>query len=44
VRQLERELGTVLRKTATRIASDEVEPPVEIDADVVRDALGRQKF
>ena len=54
VRQLERELGTVLRKTATRIASasvsgDErseagVEPPVAVDLDVVRDALGRQKF
>jgi ATP-dependent Lon protease len=44
VRQLERELGTVLRKTATRIASDEVEPPVEIEADTVRDALGRQRF
>jgi ATP-dependent Lon protease len=44
VRQLERELGTVLRKTATRIASDEVEPPVEVGAEAVRDALGRQKF
>ena len=44
VRQLERELGTLLRKTATRIASEEVEPPVEIDAATVRDALGRQKF
>jgi ATP-dependent Lon protease len=44
VRQLERELGTVLRKTATKIASDEVEPPVDVDAEVVRDALGRQKF
>jgi ATP-dependent Lon protease len=44
VRQLERELGTLLRKTATRIASDEVEPPVEVDGEVVRDALGRQKF
>jgi len=44
VRQLERELGTALRKTATRIASAEVEPPVEIDAAKVRDALGRQKF
>ena len=29
VRQLERELGTILRKTATRIASDKVEPPVD---------------
>ncbi len=44
VRQLERELGTVLRKTATRIASEAVEAPVAVDVDVVRDALGRQKF
>jgi ATP-dependent Lon protease len=44
VRQLERELGKVLRKTATRIASAQVEAPVEVDVDVVRDALGRQKF
>ncbi len=44
VRQLERELGTVLRKTATRIASGEVDAPVDVDVDVVRDALGRQKF
>jgi ATP-dependent Lon protease len=43
VRQLERELGTILRKTATRIASGQVEAPVEVDVDVVRDALGRQK-
>jgi ATP-dependent Lon protease len=44
VRQLERELGTVLRKVATKIASAAVEPPVGVDVDVVRDALGRQKF
>ncbi len=44
VRQLERELGTILRKTATRIAAGQVEAPVEVDLDVVRDALGRQKF
>ncbi|HET8895535.1 MAG TPA: endopeptidase La [Gaiellaceae bacterium] len=44
VRQLERELGKVLRKTATRIASEAVTPPVAVDVDVVRDALGRQKF
>ena len=44
VRQLERELGTVLRKTATKIASDEVEPPVDLDAEAVREALGRRKF
>jgi ATP-dependent Lon protease len=44
VRQLERELGTVLRKTATRIAAGRAEAPVEVDLEVVRDALGRQKF
>jgi ATP-dependent Lon protease len=44
VRQLERELGKILRKTATKIASGAVEPPVAVDADVVRDALGRQRF
>ena len=44
VRQLERELGTVLRKTATRIAAGQVEAPVAVDVEVVRDALGRQKF
>ncbi len=44
VRNLERELGTVLRKTATQIASGKAQAPVEIDLDTVRDALGRQKF
>jgi ATP-dependent Lon protease len=44
VRQLERELGTVLRKTATRIASGALEAPVAIDLATVRDALGRQRF
>jgi ATP-dependent Lon protease len=44
VRQLERELGTILRKTATRVASDTVQTPVEIGIDHVREALGRQKF
>jgi ATP-dependent Lon protease len=43
VRQLERELGTLLRKVATKIASAKVEAPVTVDTDVVRDALGRQK-
>jgi ATP-dependent Lon protease len=43
VRQLERELGTLLRKTATRIASGQAEAPVAIDLDLVRDALGRQR-
>src|SRR5881275_47030 len=44
VRQLERELGKILRKTATQVASKKVEPPVTVDAALVRDALGRQKF
>jgi len=43
VRQLERELGTVLRKIATKIASEQAEAPVEVDGPTVRDALGRQK-
>jgi ATP-dependent Lon protease len=44
VRQLERELGKLLRKTATQIASGKVEAPVELGLEEVRDALGRQKF
>jgi ATP-dependent Lon protease len=44
VRQLERELGTVLRKVATKIASEAVDAPVEIVPAEVREALGRQKF
>jgi ATP-dependent Lon protease len=44
VRSLERELGTVLRKTATKIAGDESIAPVAVGPDTVRDALGRQKF
>jgi len=43
VRQLERELGTLLRKTATNIASHRAEAPVVIDLEGVRDALGRQR-
>ena len=44
VRQLERELGKLLRKTATRMVSGELETPITVDLDVVRDALGRQRF
>src|SRR6184192_1354841 len=44
VRQLERELGTLLRKTATRIASAEPAIPVVIDRAAVHEALGRPKF
>ena len=44
VRQLERELGTVLRKTATRIASGQAQAPVTVDLEFVREGLGRQKY
>jgi ATP-dependent Lon protease len=43
VRQLERDLGTLLRKTATKIASGAAQAPVVIELDEVRDALGRQR-
>ncbi len=44
VRQLERELGKLLRKTATSIVSGKREAPVAVDVELVRDALGRQHF
>ncbi len=44
VRQLERELGTLLRRTATEIASGTRHAPVAIVAEMVREALGRPKF
>ena len=44
VRQLERELGTLLRKTATRIASASGPSVVVIDRDAAREALGRPRF
>jgi ATP-dependent Lon protease len=43
VRQLERELGKVLRKTATRIATGDQPKPVIVDTALVREALGRPK-
>jgi ATP-dependent Lon protease len=44
VRQLERELGTVLRKTAARVATGQQPKPAIIDAAAIREALGRSKF
>ncbi len=44
VRGLERELGKLLRKTATRIAGEDVEPPIELDTEAVRKGLGRRRF
>jgi ATP-dependent Lon protease len=43
VRQLERELGTVLRKTATRIAAGHQPKPLVVNAAAVLEALGRPK-
>jgi ATP-dependent Lon protease len=44
VRQLEREIGKLLRGAATKIASDEqVDAPIVLDIEAVREALGRQK-
>jgi ATP-dependent Lon protease len=44
VRQLERELGKLLRGAATKIASGEAAKPIVLDADALHDALGRQRF
>jgi ATP-dependent Lon protease len=43
VRQLEREIGTLLRKTAASVASGTAAKPVVIDEAFVRQALGRAK-
>jgi ATP-dependent Lon protease len=43
VRNLERELGKLLRKAAARIASGASTPPAVLDASAVREALGRPK-
>jgi ATP-dependent Lon protease len=44
VRNLERELGKLLRKVAARVVSEDVERPVPVDDAAVPDALGRPKF
>jgi ATP-dependent Lon protease len=44
VRNLERELGKLLRKIATRIAAGEAEAPVTVELATLRSALGRQRF
>ncbi|HSJ44227.1 MAG TPA: endopeptidase La [Euzebyales bacterium] len=41
VRNLERQLGKLVRKVVTRIATGDAEPPVTVDADQVVDLLGR---
>src|SRR5438477_9092059 len=44
VRQLERELGKVLRKVATALAAGDTQAPVTVDGPDVRTYLGRPKF
>jgi ATP-dependent Lon protease len=44
VRSLERELGRLLRKVAARIASGTTETPLAIEADDVKEWLGRAHF
>jgi ATP-dependent Lon protease len=44
VRNLERELGKIMRKVATKLTSEELDPPVAVDATDLRAYLGRQKF
>jgi ATP-dependent Lon protease len=44
VRNLERELGKLLRKVAAKLVSGDATAPVVVDADAVPDALGRPRF
>ena len=44
VRNLERELGKLLRKTATNLAAGKAQAPVHVDLEGLRAALGRQRF
>jgi ATP-dependent Lon protease len=44
VRNLEREIGKLLRKVAARLVSGDAQAPVNVDESVVSDALGRSKF
>jgi len=44
VRNLEREIGRLLRKAATKLASGEREAPIVVDASAVREWLGRPHF
>jgi ATP-dependent Lon protease len=44
VRNLERELGKVLRKVATKLARGDAQAPVRVDVADVREYLGRPRF
>ncbi|MFP5319102.1 MAG: endopeptidase La [Acidimicrobiia bacterium] len=44
VRNLERELGKLLRKVATKVAAGDTNTPLTVDVDDVRTYLGRPRF
>jgi ATP-dependent Lon protease len=44
VRSLERELGRLLRKVATKVAAEELTAPVTVEADDIKGWLGRPRF
>jgi ATP-dependent Lon protease len=44
VRNLEREIGRLLRKAATKLAAGELEAPIAVTPDTVREWLGRARF
>jgi ATP-dependent Lon protease len=44
VRNLERELASILRKTATEVSQGKLSSPITIDEDTVRRDLGRQRY
>ena len=44
VRNLERELGKIMRKVATKLTAGEGASPARVDATDLREYLGRQKF
>jgi ATP-dependent Lon protease len=44
VRSLERNIGTLLRKAATRLARGEATAPITIRAEDLRELLGRERF
>ncbi len=44
VRNLEREIGRILRKVATAVAAGQLQPPVTVDASRVPDYLGVPRF
>jgi ATP-dependent Lon protease len=44
VRDLERQIGRVLRKVATKVAIGDAELPVHVDVDDIRPLIGRRRF